>query len=217
MIPMRKFADYQRAAWGTQTSMMPSHSPQRSEAGFSLAAPGMRHSPQGLIVGGYGHSRMGSRAPTVIDCPTGPQPTFSPFNQTPGYNSMSRAASAMGSEHGGYQTPNPYRASHISYNPYVPPQNKYGMPIQSYAAPAPVSTRNSSYSMANWVAPQHAASLSMSAGNPFNDSNQGAPAAADPTNPTDAELLLALRQYLRTQDLLQITKVGYGSKKAMLC
>lgn len=212
MIPMRKFSDYQQQAWETQTKIA-GHSPQASEAGFSLA-PRKMHSHSASVAYGDFASRPASRAATLLNYPAGPQPAFSPFNQPVpgGYHSPS--GSVAGSELGGYRPPiAPFRQSQMSFGGFSNgPGSMLGMPMptQPYATPPSMSARNSAYSLAQWAGPGHASSYSLAgqAGqNPFADQHQAQlPVAVDPANPTDTELVTALRNYLRTQDLLQVTK-----------
>ena len=248
MIPLRKFSDYQQQAWDDQAAQKPRHSPQPSEAGFSLAPSRMGHSPHGSFGGNNmmaARSRPTSRAPTLMNYPTGPQPAFSPFNQQQmhqqqasfggagGYHSPS--GSQAGSEFGVMRaSQNPFAQHHQSHMSFGGgyggpgsmlgmPQSNLGMPNMPYAGasapsqlggmgPGMMSTRNSGYSMAHWAGPQHGSSYSLAgaAANPFSDQNQATQLAAvvDPANPTDEEILTALRTYLRTQDLLQVTKVS---------
>lgn len=238
MIPMRKFNEYQQAAWNTHQM---GTSPGATTIGFSDHQRG--HSPHGSIgiPGGYPapyqHSRAGSRAASVAsfpaaasvaNLPMGPQPVFSPFNQQQygGYGSPAGSIIGGGSDYGGpasrppmppgaaFSQPNPFRQSTMSFaaSQFGGPGSMLGMPAsQSFNQPMPgfadpATARNSTYSLTQWAGPAHRASQSMGTLNPFADGTQ-MPRAADPTNPTDAELVQALRVYLRTQDLLQVTKV----------
>ena len=216
MIPMRKFEAYQQQAWDTQTKIG-AHSPQPSEGGFSYAPQRMGHSPRGQSFATpaqyAAYSQAGSRPGSVANFPTGPQPAFSPFNQPlPGRHSP--AGSAAGSEFGAQrQSFNPFAASrHQSTMSFGYGQmSNLGMPQMPYAQPGTMSARQSGYSLAQWAGPGHQSSYSIASMNPFTDQNQVRPPmgiAADPANPTDDELVASLRTYLRTQDLLQVTKVS---------
>lgn len=237
MIPMRKFNEYQQAAWNTHSM---GTSPGAMTTNFS--DPHRGHSPHGSFLpaqgGGYAGpcqtSRPGSRsasiasfpaaAQSVMNYPVGPQPVFSPFSggQYGGYGSPAGSIIGGGSDHGGAHrntmppgaafSQNPLRQSTMSFaaSHFGGPGSMLGMPGQSYGQPMqgfdPATARNSSYSLAQWAGPAHRPSQSMGTLNPFADGSQ-MPQATDPTNPTDAELVQALCVYLRTQDLLQVTKV----------
>lgn len=239
MIPMRKFNDYQQAAWNTNQM---GTSPGALTTGFSDPQRGHRpHGSMGMGMPGAGYagpfqySRPGSRsasiasfpaaAQSVINYPAGPQPVFSPFNQQygTGYGSPAGSIIGGGSDYGGPArntmppaaafAVNPLRQSTMSFAASqfggppsmlgMPPSQSFGQPLQGFD---PATARNSTYSLTQWAGPAHRASQSMTTLNPFADGSQ-MPQAADPTNPTDAELVQALRVYLRTQDLLQVTKV----------
>lgn len=240
MIPMRKFNEYQQAAWNTHSRDI---SPGAMTTNFS--DPQRGHSPHGSFMpaypgghaGAYHQSRPGSRsasiasfpvaAQSVMNYPAGPQPVFSPFHggqQYGGYGSPAGSVIGGGSDYGGASrnpmppgaafSQNPFRQSTMSFAPsqFGGPQSMLGMPGQCYGQPVqggfdPATARNSSYSLAHWAGPAHRTSQSMGTLNPYNDGSQ-MPQAVDPTNPTDAELAQALRVYLRTQDLLQVTKVS---------
>lgn len=227
---MRKFNEYQQAAWNTQAmgtspgAMTTNFSEQRGHSPHGSYMPAQ---PAGYA-GPFQHSRAGSRsasiasfpaaAQSVINYPAGPQPVFSPFSgQYGGYGSPAGSVIGGGSDYGGAsRNPMPpgaaLRQSTMSYaaSQFGGPGSMLGMPSQSFGQPMqgfdPATARNSSYSLAQWAGPAHRPSPSMGTLNPFADSSQ-MPQAADPTNPTDAELVQALRVYLRTQDLLQVTKV----------
>lgn len=238
MIPLRKFSEYQQQAWTSQKQMMvPSgHSPQPSEAGFSLAPPKMQgHSPHGSFGGGnMGDfiSRPASRAHTLMNYPNGGlQPAFSPFAHHGGGGYIaSQDGSVVGSDHGGINGGGLYNAnlppfahqSHMSMSQFggMGAPSMLGMPHQPFAsAPGSMAARNSTYSLGQWGGgPMHGSSYSLASNtNPFSDpahlqqqmaqQQQQQPAhAADPANPTDAEIVVALREYLKMQDLLQVTK-----------
>lgn len=216
MIPMRRFADYQAQAWDTHLKPPSRHSPQASEAGFSyMRAPRMppQHSPHGSFGMVPEYNTQASRPVTMMSgFPAGPQPAFSPFHQQAPGGHYSPAGSVAGSDIGGYRPPMGHaqmRSSQMSFGGFLPPSSSIGLAGPQFNNYAPsIAARNSTYSMANWAMPQHG---SMSTINPFADPAAAAaakPAAADPANPTDAELVTALRNYLRAQDLLQVTKVS---------
>lgn len=233
---MRKFHEYQQAAWNTHhmghspgasdtgfslAQGRRGHSPQDS---FSSAPGGHPGQYQGY----RGQSRAGSvasfpaGAASIHNFPTGPQPVFSPFNQPyqGGYGgSPAASVRGAGSDYGGVNRstmPPPamyahqqaaLRQSMMSFAPsnYGGPASMLGMP-NSYSQQNfdPATARNSSYSLAAWAGQQAPPQDQ----NPFEDPSQVMPKPADPTNPTDDELVQALRVYLRTQDLLQVTKVS---------
>ena len=205
MIPMRKFSEYQQEAWDTQAKKT-AHSPQQSEAGFSLAPRRMGHSPMQSLSGMDQYaSRPGSRAASAFNYPAGPAATFSPFGQS---FAGSPAGSVVGSEFGAYRPPSmPFRASQMSFAGFPgAPGSNLGMPNPPYISPKSINVRNSTYSLAHWAGAHHGSSYSLT-GSPFADPARSLP-AVDPVNPTDAEILTALRNYLHTQDLLQITKAS---------
>lgn len=215
MIPMRKFEQYQQQAWDTQTKVA-GHSPQPSEGGFSYAPQRTAHQSYATPAQYAAYSQAGSRPGSVANFPTGPQPAFSPFNQPfPGRHSP--AGSVAGSEFGvARQSINPLAASrHQSTMSFgaggFGAMSNLGMPNLNYAQPGSMTARNSSYSLAQWAGPGHQSSFSIASMNPFTDAHQARPqlgVAVDPANPTDDELVASLRTYLRTQDLLQVTKVS---------
>lgn len=235
---MRKFSEYQQAAWnthqmGTSPGAMTTGFSDQQRGHSPHGSMGM---PGGGYPGPYQHSRAGSRsasvasfpmaAASVANFPMGPQPVFSPFNQQQygGYGSPAGSIiGGGGSDYGGASRApmppgaafgqNPFRQSTMSYTPsqFGGPGSMLGMPSQSFGQPMPgfdpATARNSTYSLTQWAGPAHRASQSMTTLNPFADGSQ-MPRAANPINPTDAELVQALRVYLRTQDLLQVTKVS---------
>jgi chitin synthase len=219
MIPLRKFEAYEQQAWDTQTKIA-GHSPQPSEGGFSYAPQRMGHSPRGQSFATpaqyAAYSQGGSRPGSVANFPSGPQPAFSPFNQ-PFQGRHSPAGSVAGSEYGAPRHshnpfPAPRHQSQMSLGPSAyGAMSNLGMPPMPYAQPGTMTARNSGYSLAQWAGPGHQSSYSIASMNPFTDQNQARPpmgVAVDPANPTDDELVASLRIYLRTQDLLQVTKVG---------
>lgn len=219
MIPMRKFEQYQQQAWDTQTRVA-AHSPQPSEGGFSYAAQQRQaHQSYATPAQYAAYSQAGSRPGSVANFPTGPQPAFSPFNQPMG-GRHSPADSAAGSEFGvGRRSVNPFAGSRhhsstsLGASAYGP-MSTLGMPSMPFVQPGTMPARNSGYSLARWAGPSHQSSFSVASMNPFTDQNQARPQlglAADPINPTDDELVASLRTYLRTQDLLQVTKVSWSN------
>jgi len=209
MIPMRKFADYQAQAWETQLKPPSRRSPHGSEAGFSyVGAPQMppRQDTRASFGGIPDYAHASRPATMMSGFPSGLQPAFSPFNQPPVGGHYSPAGSAAGSDVGGYRPPMgnaQIRSSQMSMGGFMPPSaSNLGLAGPQFNYAPSMGARNSTYSLANWAMPQHG---SMSTINPFSDPT-AKPVAADPTNPTDAEIVTALRNYLRAQDLLQVTK-----------
>ena len=216
MIPHRKFSDYQRQVWETQTKVN-AHSPQLSEAGVSFA-PGRQHSPRGsyLAQGEYS-SRPASRSGTLLNYPNAFQPSFSPFNQQyAGYHSPNSSVAGTETRVIRPSLP-PVRQSQMSFGGFGS-SSALGIPNASTALPTPMTARNSSYSLAEWAGPGHGNSFSVPSVSPFADQYSNLAPIADPTNPTDADLVSALQIYLRTQDLLQVTKVrGFVLHTCTLC
>ncbi|KAM0752541.1 glycosyltransferase family 2 protein [Meredithblackwellia eburnea MCA 4105] len=200
-IPMKKFADYQAALLDDDAHSVRSHAKTESVAGFSMATK----MPPGSYAGGADyyrdtkHSRAPSRA-TVNQFPSMPS---MPYMTGGGPGSIVGGGSEFGYG-GGFQMPAGHRGSQMTLGSMMPPASMgFGRRESSMSA------------FTGYGLPQATSTYSV---NPFMNPAPS-PTATDISenaNPTDQELVGALKAYLANTDLMSVTKRSAREKLASL-